>query len=321
VHPPPRGRRPPTAQVNRWAVLGFLPDPVVVLRRDGTFLHATGSAAKFLGAHPAEGSRLRDMPAARTAALLGGLLDPGRPAGEHAGPWQVPGPDGKDAWLLAIATALPGEDAVVVTLRDVTLQHQARRQADSETRRLRDLAFCDERTGLPNLRYFKLRAAEATAAGPYALVFLDLNGFKPVNDQYGHEAGDEVLEITGKRMARAVRPDVTVARVGGDEFAAVVPALQDPRAQGSAVAQRIHGLFEEPFHIKAGTVSVGASVGTAVAGDAPTLGGVMQCADAAMYHAKENKLGPTPWTPGIPLRRAVQRHQAPSPGPDEDLEI
>lgn len=316
----PWGRRPPPARVNPWAVLDLLPDPVVVLGRDGTFLHATGSAAKFLGTHPAPGSRLRDIPA-RTAALLGGLLAEGRPAGEPAGPWHVPGPDGQDAWLLAIAAALPEEDAVVVTLRDVTVQHQARRQADSETRRLHDLAFRDERTGLPNLRHFMNRAAEAAAAGPYAVVLLDLDGFKAVNDRYGHDAGHEVLRLAGKRMAGTVRPGVTIARIGGDEFAAVIPALQDPRAQGTAVALRIHRLFEKPFQLKDGTVSVGASVGTAVAGDAPTLDGVIKCADDAMYHAKENKLGPTAWTPAIPPRPAAQRHQALAPSPEEDREI
>ncbi|WP_436534573.1 diguanylate cyclase domain-containing protein [Actinoplanes sp. HUAS TT8] len=164
-------------------------------------------------------------------------------------------------------------------------------QLRSRESQLRYQAFHDGLTGLANRAFFTEQAVAAVQRQdltdePVAAVFVDLDGFKPVNDRYGHHAGDLLLVLVADRLRGCVRESDTVARLGGDEFAVLVEGLQD-RSDATAIADRIVSVLAEPFELLDHTVRIGASVGVAVrdrhSGDADDL---IRHADTAMYQAK-----------------------------------
>lgn len=123
----------------------------------------------------------------------------------------------------------------------------------------------------------------------FGLVYIDLDEFKQVNDQHGHRAGDEYLQIAATRMKRQLRPTDMLARLGGDEFAALVQRVQS-RSDVEEVAARLSGCFERQFGLRSCTLSGSASIGIAVfPEDATTKDSRLSSADAAMYQAKKKK--------------------------------
>ena len=153
-------------------------------------------------------------------------------------------------------------------------------------RELERLAHHDPLTGLPNRRSFRRSLTTLVERGSRAAVlFADLNGFKSVNDQHGHAAGDEVLSEVGRRLLLALRDSDVVARLGGDEFAGLLYRCDLEQAQ--AAADRIVDAVAEPIETSAGAVSVSAAVGISLA-DGASLNAdvVIQSADTAMYRAK-----------------------------------
>ncbi|MGY1739124.1 MULTISPECIES: putative bifunctional diguanylate cyclase/phosphodiesterase [unclassified Blastococcus] len=186
------------------------------------------------------------------------------------------------AWL-AIACVVAGIARIAVTFHEVRGFHQVKRESRT-----------DELTGLPNRRAL-LEAAQdavvtATAARPAALLLLDLDGFKEVNDSLGHSAGDELLRQIGPRLRRALRADDLLARLGGDEFAVLLPAADTQRAQ--ALAERLRALLLEPFMVTGIRLHVGVSVGVATTpAPATTVQELLHCADVAMYSAKAAREG------------------------------
>ncbi|MDX6210358.1 MAG: hypothetical protein QOE24_2749 [Frankiales bacterium] len=171
---------------------------------------------------------------------------------------------------------------IVINTRDIserkTLEH-----------RLTELAFSDELTGLANRARMRARIGEALLAltdGQHvSLLFIDLDGFKAVNDSLGHAMGDLLLQRAADRLLEAVRPDDTVARLGGDEFAVLLPPcteLGGPRE----VAMRLLQVLEAPFLLGDAEISVSASIGVAVACPADDADGLVRDADLAMYRAK-----------------------------------
>ncbi|CAO3377365.1 diguanylate cyclase domain-containing protein [Azospirillum argentinense] len=172
------------------------------------------------------------------------------------------------------------------TLRDLVdgLTHR-----DAALVRLEDIAYEDRLTGLPNRRYFE-QYVEATTAGngSAAFLYIDLDGFKPVNDRLGHDAGDLVLRQVGERLAACFRGDDVVARLGGDEFAAVLPqraGAEPPDLDG--LARRIIEAVNEPVSIEGEAVRVGCSLGIALwPEDSPDVAETLRRADQALYQAK-----------------------------------
>jgi diguanylate cyclase (GGDEF)-like protein len=150
-------------------------------------------------------------------------------------------------------------------------------------------AFHDSLTGLPNRALFldRLELAHARAkrsGSPIAVLFMDLDSFKNVNDSMGHAAGDELLVLVAGRLRRWVRPSDTAARFGGDEFAVLVEDLDTSNA-AHIVAGRILESLREPFEIQGQEVSVGASIGIASSAH-PGSDDLLRNADLAMYRAK-----------------------------------
>lgn len=152
---------------------------------------------------------------------------------------------------------------------------------------LRQQARRDALTGLPNRAALIERTTEMLAQGqPIALLFVDLDGFKAVNDTLGHAAGDELLVLVSNRIRDLLRPEDVLARLGGDEFIVVLPAVEDPGLP-SRLAQMIVERTDTPFEIAGHEVRIGASIGVVgPAGAGATPAGLLGDADIAMYQAK-----------------------------------
>lgn len=148
----------------------------------------------------------------------------------------------------------------------------------------------DSLTRLPNRAGFRDRVADLHRGRSLSvLLYIDLDGFKEINDRHGHRAGDRVLEVIADRLRSATRPDDLVARLGGDEFVIVLRAdpQTPPREQGEATAERIIDLVGQPIELDDDIlVGVAASVGVAVADPTAAVDDLLADADAAMYAAK-----------------------------------
>lgn len=159
---------------------------------------------------------------------------------------------------------------------------------------LRRQAGTDDLTGLPNRRAFCERAAielEALAnEGSHAVLLLDLDRFKQVNDSLGHHAGDELLVLLARRLAAAIRACDTLARLGGDEFAVLLPGTSAEEA--ARQASHLRAVVVAPFEIGGQRVRCDVSIGIALApAHGRDLSGLLRCADVAMYRAKQAKQG------------------------------
>ncbi|TMG74739.1 MAG: EAL domain-containing protein, partial [Betaproteobacteria bacterium] len=158
--------------------------------------------------------------------------------------------------------------------------------------RLSYLAQFDSLTGLPNRHLFHDRLVHTMAQAkrndrPMAVLFIDLDRFKLVNDTQGHGAGDQLLKESAARLAQCVRSSDTVGRFGGDEFGAIVSDLSKP-ADASLVAQKVIDALAQPFDLDGHETFISASVGiTLFPGDGEEAGALITNADVAMYRAKE----------------------------------
>jgi diguanylate cyclase (GGDEF)-like protein len=166
----------------------------------------------------------------------------------------------------------------------------------SSQAQLAEIAHHDQLTGLPNRRLLSDRIGQTLARShrngtALAVLFLDLDGFKPINDQYGHEAGDEALIQVGRRLSMVVREVDTLARVGGDEFVIVIsdldPTAEKATAAASAVAAKCLEAISAPMTIKGEAQTVGASIGIALGDGNSSFDELLSMADNAMYKAKE----------------------------------
>ncbi|GAA2037126.1 hypothetical protein GCM10009756_32290 [Pseudokineococcus marinus] len=188
-----------------------------------------------------------------------------------------------------------GRREAVLLLEDLTARHEAERA-------LAHAARHDPLTGAPNRRVLTERLAALVGGGArdgarVGVVYLDLDGFKDVNDAEGHAVGDAVLREAARRLDAAVRPGDTVARLGGDEFVVVCPDLS-AEADLAAVAQRVVDALGAPYAPPARRHRVTASAGTALAGPGEDAAALLARADAAMYAAK--RAGGDRWSDGTP---------------------
>jgi diguanylate cyclase (GGDEF)-like protein/PAS domain S-box-containing protein len=189
--------------------------------------------------------------------------------------------DGRVVWVHDEAHLINDPQTGEPVLQGYLLDITDRREAEEQ---LRHQAFHDPLTGLANRALFTDRVQHALVvrAGDAAVLFLDLDDFKAVNDGLGHLAGDELLKAVGERLRASLSPTHTVARMGGDEFAILVEQ-SDAASAALDAAERITVALQAPFEVDGREVFVTASVGIAVGGDADEL---LRCSDVAMYRAK-----------------------------------
>ena len=182
----------------------------------------------------------------------------------------------------------PEVEGVVLSMRDVS----DRKALEDE---LRHQAFHDSLTGLANRALFEDRLAHCLAGArrhgrPAAILFLDLDDFKTINDSLGHASGDELLQAVARRIAGVVRATDTAARLGGDEFAVLVESL-DTLRDAEATAERLLDALMPPFHIAERELRITASIGIAVSDGSTGAENLLRNADTAMYAAKESGKG------------------------------
>jgi diguanylate cyclase (GGDEF)-like protein len=234
----------------------------------GVFIICSGISARF-GTRPwvEQGAGLIMM-----AGLFWGVLRTGE----------------QDAWVFCVMILLfaYGHCVAVRTKFELVVEQLRSRQ------KLRQFAEHDSLTGLPNRRQFRARLDEvAREPGSFAVLFLDLDGFKSVNDTFGHAIGDELLRHVSRRLQGIIRDSDLIARLGGDEFA-LLHTPDASRASAEALARRILQTVSAPYAIGGHALSIGTSIGIQLSGpgnNKPEK--LLSDADAALYRVKQEGKG------------------------------
>ncbi|HTU76788.1 MAG TPA: bifunctional diguanylate cyclase/phosphodiesterase [Trebonia sp.] len=286
-------------------------DVIMVLDEDMTVKYASPSATRLYGDIPIEGARVDTL----ASDFEHVAPDEAAPAGSrkgYQGRWRITRHDGQRLEVEAWISDLRHEETVrglVLTVRNVTEESKLEDQ-------LKYQAFHDTLTGLPNRALFadwaghalmSARAKDTTAA----VLFVDLDDFKVVNDTMGHAVGDELLASVAGRLAAVSRKSDTAFRLGGDEFALLIEDLSDPAAV-EGFADRVVKAFSEPFELSAGHVPATITVGVSTTQDSSDVGELLRHADMSLYAAKSE--GKRSWrrythalSTGVRKRRELQQ--------------
>jgi diguanylate cyclase (GGDEF)-like protein/PAS domain S-box-containing protein len=228
-----------------------------------------------------------------------------------AGEYRYVRPDGRIVWIHDRSAIVRDADGAPLLVQGVMFDVTATKEAEL---RMRHLAYHDALTGLPNRamlqEHLELALARARRRDlAVAVLFLDLDSFKPINDTHGHGVGDEVLQHVATRIRAVVREMDLVARQGGDEFLVMLADLdpgtdgQSARAVVSDAEGRISAALAEPLELTVGVLSIRASIGSAVFPfDAGDMRSLLRIADEAMYEHRRTREERT-----VPLRPAIGR--------------
>jgi diguanylate cyclase (GGDEF)-like protein len=192
--------------------------------------------------------------------------------------------------LLALSALRPGLFSIYILIPTITTLFLAFIRMTIVIRQARNLgeekvlARTDELTGLPNRRRLVAELAMYSKTEG-ALLLLDLDDFKPVNDQYGHEFGDQILQQVSQRFSRSLPTGAVLARLGGDEFGVLINGSYESTLEA---AYALQATLSYPFLIRGQSINIGVSIGHAHNDGSSNL---LERADAAMYEAKRNKVG------------------------------
>ena len=278
-------------ELRRMRTLNDLSQEIMIICRDGVTLQINAAGDRMFGLPGRQliGSRVLDLIAEADRPVFLRQLEH-HPAGPGQAEISLMAANGKirSAELLTTTIEYEGKPALVIALRDVSdrKQHEAR---------IRHLAHHDALTDLPNRfllqERFRFSLDRAARSGELvALLYLDLDRFKAVNDLFGHPAGDALLIAVGQRLLSAIRSGDTLARVGGDEFV-IVATFEQPE-DIALLAGRLIEAVAQPFNLDVAQVEVGASVGIAAwPQDGVDDQELMRAADVALYRAKQGGRG------------------------------
>lgn len=200
--------------------------------------------------------------------------------------------DDRPRWAEIAASALTDQPGLLV------IQFAETTSRKTMERELEHLAIHDTLTGLPNRSLLHDRLQRAVAAAertgqPVAVVVLDLDDFKRVNDAAGHAVGDEILQEVAARLDETVRQGDTVARLGGDEFAVVLPGADSPFV--TSMTSRLRAAIDRPFAVSSGSYRVSASMGIAASEPGSSVEHLLRDADTAMNMSKSKSRGRSTW--------------------------
>lgn len=272
------------------AILLASPDPIYVLDLEGRIIYANKATAELFGLESEAiiGKSTFDLGFSFASDFQRNLKSVVADQATYRGKFVHTFSSGQGErfeYLLApVLDENQNTEAIVCMSRDITEQAIAEEKVWYN-------AHHDLLTGLPNRRLFldrlELELKHAKRSGlPLAVLFMDLDGFKEVNDSLGHEAGDRLLSNVAKRLADCVREDDTVARLGGDEFTVILTGVKQKR-DAVRVAQIILDTLATPFRIAQQRVQISVSIGIAFyPQDAPSPLTLLEAADQAMYKAK-----------------------------------
>jgi diguanylate cyclase (GGDEF)-like protein/PAS domain S-box-containing protein len=247
----------------------------------GVEAEALITAGLFDFVHPS------DAPALRTALAACGTAEPLRRA-----VCRVRHRDGHYLWMEARCHFLSEAAGVLVMMRDISRQKLVEEHLAEARSRLERLSAHDSLTGLPNRAFFLATADKLVAAGhDVAVLFIDLDRFKPVNDMHGHAVGDAILREVGARLSLLLGQEPIIARLGADEFAAAL-RVTDGDAAISVTARDIIRVVSEPIRINAMTMDIAVSIGISVAPrDGADAAALLRSADIALAYAKQAGTG------------------------------
>lgn len=283
------------------AVLDAMPDATAVVDRDGAIVAVNAAWRMFTldngGVPDSTGpgvnyldvcTRSSDAGCADATAVADGLRAVLRgDTVECDLEYPCPSPAAGRWFVLRITPIAGPEPGALVTHVNISRRKAAERELERR-------ASEDPLTGLANRARFTQRLSAALTArhlrpagADVGLLYLDLDGFKPVNDTFGHAAGDEVLQTVAARLQGVVRPQDTVARLGGDEFAVVAPRMTESGLAG--LCGRVSATLAEPHRVHGHSVVVSASAGAYLAAAGQTVQECLQRADAAMYEVKRSR--------------------------------
>jgi diguanylate cyclase (GGDEF)-like protein/PAS domain S-box-containing protein len=263
---------------------------IAIIALDGAVVEANHALCRMVGrsSDAIVGAAITALVHPADRALLNQRTDPQLPGLEapHAETMRLVHADGQTVWAHADTSLIRDADGEpthwVALLADIT----DRKRLEA---RLEHQAFHDPLTGLPN----RARLAEVLehawamrrADAHLAVLFVDLDHFKRINDERDHDAGDELLTIVARRLRAVVRGGDGVCRYGGDEFVVVCPDVEDPE-QATVLAQRIQQSLSQPYLLTSGPAVIGASVGVAIAADHASTAELLRTADRAANRAK-----------------------------------
>jgi diguanylate cyclase (GGDEF)-like protein len=280
------------------AMVRAMPDMMFLLTREGIYLdYKEGYGTRpFVMPEQFLGRNLADVLPADVAGNILRALERAIDGGDlQTVLYKLPMQEGMHHYEARAARS--GENEAVVVVRDITLQ-----KLNEE--KIRRLAYFDTLTGMPNRQHFIERLDRELLRAQrderkLALLFLDLDGFKRVNDTLGHSAGDHLLQAVAERLKEKLRAgdivsrpaldDSTLhfARLGGDEFTVVLPDIEDTQVV-KQIAQRVQSVLAQPFTIGSEEIRVTSSIGIALyPEDGRDAAALLKHADTAMYHAKD----------------------------------
>jgi diguanylate cyclase (GGDEF)-like protein/PAS domain S-box-containing protein len=280
------------------AFLEHIPDNVFFKDRESKFIRISRAMADYIGlAEPSQAIDKSDSDifssehAGIAYADEQEIMRTGRPLVgiEEKETW----PDGRESWALTTKVPLLNRTGQIIGTMGIARNITDRKHAEA---RLRHMALHDTLTGLPNRALLEDGIGRAIAMAHrnhkcVAVLMLDLDRFKNINDSLGHHAGDLVLQAVASRLKNGLRESDIVARLGGDEFVIVLPSANG-KEDVERVAQKVIERMVEPFQIDGTNLRVGVSIGICeYPADGENSESLLQCADAALYEVKKEGRG------------------------------